>query len=250
MSNQHVQLPNDNPNSEELTPKDLLIYICIKKFYNSKTNECFPSLDTIVKLSGVSKPTVRKSIENLKKFGYITVTIKGRSNYYHFNPYKKFEIFSPEFIESDLDPNLKAYIVVTQNLMFKDQEGIGKMSYTDSELSKKINLDKRTIAKYNQILKEKGLLTELPVKNNEGITINQKFFHLDELGQSIIWTLQKHDNDIKELSQKAESNEKDLKKVLKKLDETNKVVQTMEAIIKKYGLNINDELNNQNEIII
>ena len=67
---QHVQLPNDMTKSGELSQKDLLVYVTIKRYMNSKTKECFPSLDTIVKVSGVSKPTVRKSIENLNVIKY------------------------------------------------------------------------------------------------------------------------------------------------------------------------------------
>ena len=75
---QHVQLPNNMTKSGELSPKDLLVYVTIKRHLNSTTKECFPSLDTIVKESGISKPTVRKSIELLKKIVYnIFILFKG-----------------------------------------------------------------------------------------------------------------------------------------------------------------------------
>lgn len=48
-SQQHVQLPNNMTASGELTPKDLLIYVSIKRYMNNETREAFPSLETIMK---------------------------------------------------------------------------------------------------------------------------------------------------------------------------------------------------------
>lgn len=156
---------------------------------NNGSKECFPSLDTIVKRSGISKPTVRKAIDLLKKEKYISVRTQGRSNIYKFNSHKFFEPVSQEFIESDLDPALKAYIAASQQSMFKDQEGYGKISYSDKQLSGIINLDPRTIAKYDKQLEEMGKLTILKINKKDSITglkETEKIFHLDELHQSII----------------------------------------------------------------
>ena len=228
MDKQHVQLPNSMTQAGELSPKDLLVYVSIKRFLNSKTKECFPSLDKIVEKSGISKPTVRKSIEILKKLGYITVNVKGRSNYYTFNSYKTFEPFSYDFLDSDTDANIKAYIIAAQNVMFKDIKGFGKISYSDTELSKLINLDRHTIAKYNKILEEKGLLSTVKLDKKDttsGIYINEKIFHLDELGQSIIWALQKHENDINELKEQTNNTSKDVELLLKEIESLRKEIR-------------------------
>ena len=76
-SQQHVQLPNNMTASGELTPKDLLIYVSIKRYMNNETREAFPSLETIMKHSSSSKPTVRKCIESLKSKGYISIHKEG-----------------------------------------------------------------------------------------------------------------------------------------------------------------------------
>ena len=126
---QHVQLPNNMTKSGELSPKDLLVYVTIKSFMNKDSKECFPSIETIVERSGVSKPTVRKAIEALKREEYITVRTEGRRNIYKFSPYKTFEPFSYDFVkDKTIDANLKAYIIATQQLMFKDVNGYGKIS--------------------------------------------------------------------------------------------------------------------------
>jgi Mn-dependent DtxR family transcriptional regulator len=222
-SNRHVQLPNNMTVSGNLSPKDLLVYVTIKSFMNKDTQECFPSLDTIVKKCGVSKPTVRKSILLLKQEGYLKVRVDGKRHIYSFNSYKTFEPFSYEFLDNpDLDANTKAYIIVTQQLMFKDIKGFGKLTYTDSELSELINLDKRTIAKYDKTLQEKGYLSVVKtsaINTNTGSQINEKIFHLDELGQAIIWTLQKHENDINELKEQTSSTSRDVAILLKEIDE-------------------------------
>ncbi len=225
-SKHHVQLPNNMTKSGELTPKDLLVYVTIKSYMNKDSKECYPSLDTIVERSGISKPTVRKAINVLKKENYLSVRIEGRKNVYRFNSYKTFEPFSYDFVkDTTIEPNLKAYIIASQQLMFKDVEGFGKISYTDSELSELINMDKRTIAKYNKTLEEKGYLSIIKTNKKDNITglrIDEKIFHLDELGQAIIWTLQKHEEDINELKEQTSNTAKDIKIMTKGYDELEK----------------------------
>lgn len=246
-SKQHVQLPNNMTISGELNPKDLLVYVTIKRFMNSVTKECFPSLDTIVKLSGVSKPTVRKSIETLKLTGYLEVRLDGRRNVYKFNSYKTFEPFSYDFLDlKDIDSNTKAYMIASQQIMFKDQEGYGKISYSDSELAKMINIDRHTIAKYNKKLEEMGYLSIISTDKKDKITglkIEEKIFHLNELGQAVVWALQKHEEDINELKEKQEETSKDIKFILEKLDEIKKDNEEVKKINK-----IQSELLKQNNI--
>ena len=96
---QHVQLPNNMTVNEKLKPKDLLVYVTIKKYMNSETLSCFPSLSTIVEKSGVSKPTVLNAIKSLEKYGYIKVSRNGRNNLYTFSRHKNFEPFSYDFLD-------------------------------------------------------------------------------------------------------------------------------------------------------
>jgi Mn-dependent DtxR family transcriptional regulator len=222
----HIQLPNDMTETKDLSPKDLLVYVCIKSFMNKETKECFPSLETIVDLSGISKPTVRKSIDKLKELKYISVRRDGRKNVYKFNPYKNFEPFSYAFLQKkDLTPNEKAYLIATQQYMFKDVEGEGKISYSDTQLSEKINLSYNSITKYNKSLKEKGYLDiiKMGVRDKEsGIFINEKIFHLNELEQAIIFTLQNHEDRISTSEKKIEFLERQVKMLLKENDDLRK----------------------------
>lgn len=230
-SKQHIQLPNDMTKETGLTPKDLLIYVCIKKHQNKDTKKCFPSLETIMKLSSSSKPTVLKAIGNLKKLNYITVTKEGRKNVYSFNPYKKFEPFSTDFLDKeDLSANEKAYLIATQQYMFKDIEGYGKVSYSDTTLSDIINLSYNSIVKYNKSLKEKGYLDIIKTNARDSVTglmVNEKIFHLNDLEQAIVFTLQDHENRL----DKSESQIEKITKQLKVVMEENKKYK---AILDQY----------------
>ena len=75
--------------------------------------------------------------------------------------------FSEEFLETqNIDLNEKSYVIASQHTMFKDIEGFGKISYSDTELSKIINMDRHSIAKYNKSLEEKGFLTVVPTEKD------------------------------------------------------------------------------------
>jgi len=231
---QHVQVPNNMTNSGKLSPKDLLVYATIKSHVNKITKSCFPSLSTIAAESGISRPTVIKSIKSLKEAEYISVRIEGRKNIYSFSSYKNFEPFSMDFLKSEINPNIKAFLIASQQFMFKDIKGFGKMSYSDAELSKIINIDRHTVAKYNKELEDKGLLTTVKTNNRDpitGIQINEKFFHLSELGQDIIWELVNQREDIENLKGDSKDNSKDIKILqlevdrLKKGEKENKIIK-------------------------
>lgn len=208
---QHVQLPNNMTVGTDLSPKDLLIYACIKKHQNKTTKTCYPSIETIMKLSSSSKPTVMKAIENLKRLKYIEVTKEGRKNVYHFNPYKDFEPFSPAFLEKeDVPANLKAYVIATQQYMFKDIDGYGKVTFTDQQLANTINLSYNTITKYNKALVDMGYLDIVKTNTRDkvtGLQINEKIFHLNELEQAIVFKLQEHENRLDKSEMKIDTME-------------------------------------------
>jgi DNA-binding transcriptional regulator YhcF (GntR family) len=181
---------------------------------NNATKEAFPSLQTICKKSGASINTVRKCIANLEKQEYFKIERRGRQNYYVFSEHKNFEPFSYDFLDKeDLTFTEKAYIIASQQYMFKDEKGIGKISYTNSELSEKINMPESTISKCNRSLTTKEYLSIIRCEKHDpetGLAIQEKIFHLDELGQAVIWALQNHE-------QRITKNEKTLDLALKEI---------------------------------
>lgn len=203
---QHIQVPNEMA-EHDLCPKDIFIYTIIKS-HNSKDNRCFPSLATLSKESGISIPTIRKSINKLEISGYLKIKKIGKCNYYYFNSYKTFEPISPELIKNKtITTNSKSYVIATQQHMFKDIQNYGKLSTTNRELSKLINMPESTIRKCNNELKQKGYLIEVNNKSidNSGFKTKTKIFNLAKLGQAIIWKLKDHeekiDKNTKEINQ-------------------------------------------------
>jgi len=243
---QHVQLPN-NMGKSGLTANDLLVYVSIKRHMNNITKECFPAQTLISKHSGLSLPTIQKSIVQLKTHGYISIRKEGRKNVYRFNAYKNFEPFSYDFLDNEnLSSGEKAYIMINQQYMFKDEEGLGKISYSNTELGEKINMSHDTIERYDKSLERKGYMTL--VKTNKksieegGIIVNEKFFHLDELGQAVIWTLQNHE-------ERLETQEKTTQLLLKEMEEMKRREKERDELLKSNGIDIS-KLKSNNEMIL
>lgn len=243
MSKQHVQLPNNMIKKDGLEPKDLLIYANIKKYMNNETRECFPSFVTISKDSGYSINTIRNSITLLVSNNYISVRREGKKNIYKFNPYKNFEPFSYDFLESNLEANEKAYILAHQQFFIKDKQGLGKTTYTNEEIAEKLNISPRTVSRLDTSLVRKGYLDIVKTNSKDpvtGVYINEKFFHLDELGQAIIWKLQQHEEDIEELKETTESNSRDLQIVLRENKQMKDELNLIKQLLKENNIEISD----------
>lgn len=229
MNKQHVQLPNNMTLETILTPQDLLVYISIKRYMNNETKEAFPSLQSIAEKCGASIPTIRKCIKRLEEGKYIEVTKKGRSQIYKFLKYDNFEPFSYEFLDKEeLSFTEKAYQLASQQYQFKEN-GMGKISMSNKELAEKINMSESTISRCNKSLEAKGYLDIIKAKKHEsGITINEKFFHLDELGQAIVFTLQNHEERLNKTEQNIENLMKDMSIVLKENKELKERLKELE----------------------
>lgn len=197
---QHVQVPNDM-GTKNLTPKDQLIYTIIKS-HDNPTKGCFPSLQVLSKESGASINTIRDSIVRLKEAGYIKTELKGRKTYYTFDPYKKFEPFSPDFISN---PNIsfttKSYLIASQQFMYKDVENLGKLSFSNRELADQINMPESTIRRCNAELVSKDYLTILKNESKDiqtGCKTDTKLYDLNKLGQAVIWAICNHEDRIQQ----------------------------------------------------
>lgn len=221
----HVQLPN-NMCEDGLTPWHMLVYLSIRRFMN-KDYEAYPSLEKISELSGLGVKRIKTLVKGIEEKGYFIVGKRGKSNLYKFNRLKSFEPFSYDFLDNkELTSTEKAYIVASQQYMFKGEEGIGRINYPNRQLAKKINVSEFTIRKCDKSLEEKGYLTLL---NDEyrGIENGKRLkeFNLTKLGQAIVWILKEHDDKIKEHSEdisKLTDEVKMLKEEIKRLTEKDK----------------------------
>ena len=75
-----------------------------------------------------------------------------------------------------------------------------------------------------------------------GIVVNEKFFHLDELGQAIIWTLQNHE-------ERLETQEKTTLLLLKEMEEIKQREKERDELLRSNGIDIS-KLKPNNEIIL
>lgn len=230
----HVQVPNDmTEQNNSLKPGDLLIYATIKRHMDKDTKTCYPSLNTIATESGASINTVRSSIQNLINTQYIEVTQKGRGKLYKFLKWDKFEPFSYDFLDNKkLSFKEKAYILATQQYMFKNKETQnGVVTYSNIELSKRINTSPSTISRLDSSLREKEFLdiNILTQKDQEtGLPIREKIFHLSKIEQAIVFILGNHEeriqentNEIQLLKERMDKLEKENKELKKKIESKN-----------------------------
>lgn len=206
---------------------------------NKDTYEAFPSMETLAKDAGVSKTTVNKAIKNLVANGDISVRKEGRKNVYKFNPSSKnFEMFTYKFMRDvDLTSQQRIYIILTQQYMYKDEEGFGKLTYSNQELSDEIGLSASTIYRRNKELEDKGILQVIDTNKKDpetGVPIQLKLFDLSKIAQDVLFIkkkLEEHDKEIKENSKtiKFLSNEVEkLKAELKQLKGDSKLQMTMD----------------------
>lgn len=228
MNKQHVQLPN---NASDLEPKDKLIYLSIRRFMNKDTKIAFPSLQTISTVSGASIPTIRKIITKLEELDYFKISKRGRGQQYEFNELKSFEPFSYDFLDrNDVSFTAKSYLIATQEFMYKDVENYGKVSYSDRELSTKINMPQTTLSKCNRELEALGYLSIVKNENKEldtGCNKKTKIYHLAKLGQAIIWTLQNHEDRLVNHEDRLQKLEESQKLIEKLLEENNKLKEQL-----------------------
>ena len=227
INKQHVQLPNNM--TLDVKPKDLLIYVTIKRHMDKETKKAFPALTTICAESGASINAVRESIKKLEKFEYLKVEKDGRKNVYVFTTYKNFEPFSYDFLDQkELSFEEKSYIIASQQYMMKDIEG--KISLTNSDLADKINISERSIIKYNNSLERKGFMIKVPATIRDletGCCKELKIFDLNKMIQQIVWILKDHEeristneNDIKEMKNRLDSLEKENKLLKEKISKS------------------------------
>lgn len=216
---------NEEP-QPNLTPKDKLIYVALRRYMDKSSMEAFPSYARITKDTGAAAKTIKNSVDKLVNEGYLKTRKDGRKIVYIFNNKKKFEPYSWDFLDrQDLSFTEKSYLVASQQYMYKDENTeTGKISYTNKELSKIIKMPESTISRVNHSLETKGFL--------EGASLPTKSFDLRKLDQIFIWKLKEQDEKIAQNTKDIDNNkeriiqlEKALNKLIpytKKLAEENK----------------------------
>ncbi len=223
-SKQHVQVPiMDISAGKKLNLIDPYVYAQIHRFMNNKTKEAFPGIDTLRKISGVADKTIVASIQRLEETGFLSVKREyGKQNFYIFNEYKKFEIFSYEFLDlPDLTPKEKSIMIVLQSHMFKSETN-GVITYNTQKIADLLNITVKTLKKYEKKLIEKGILSLVPYKrdNATGIPVLSRCYDFEAFSNSIALKFVEHEqrldnqeHNIQRMQQRIEELESQLKKL-------------------------------------
>lgn len=198
---QHIQISKDILKNTELSNNDIGVYLAIGKYMNKDTKEAFPSQSTLMADTGLALQTVRNCIKKLEKAKAFEIEKRGRSNIYKFSKEENFEMFDYEFLnKQDLSLSEKGFIAKLQPHMLKDgQDGIIKYSY--NELQDKTGLSISTILRNNKSLQNKDYAT---------ITLNKKTYHLDKLGQFVLFALKNHEDRITNNENEVEQLKKEI----------------------------------------
>lgn len=154
---------------------------------NKKTRTCYPSVQTLKEMTGLSSRFILDSISRLEDFGLIQITRRiGTSNLYYFPPETdQFEMFSEEFLDMKLPPKVKEYYMKIQKILFDKDQTTATTHYNDSELAEITGLSKPTVKKYNKILEDSGYMSTslTSYKDEAGLTIREMAFDMQKLGQ-------------------------------------------------------------------
>lgn len=211
---QHVQVPDMDLTASGLKHIDPYVYACIKKYMNNTTKIAYPSMSTLEKLSGIKRFRLDASISRLEAAGYITVTRKfGYSNQYTFSDYKKFEIFSFDFLEdARLTPKEKAYIIMSQQYMYKKPDlNKGLITYSSMELSNKLGLSQPSLRAIEKSLQEKNVLQLVPISvrdENTGLANYMRIYNFDEFLNLLALKFKQTDETLEQHEKKIEDLEK------------------------------------------
>lgn len=188
---------NDKDNENRILEKgDKVIYAAIRRYMN-KDRVSFPSISKIKEKTHCGQTRIYESIGRLIKAGFITKSLQktpsGKMTTYYYFPEsefdKHFEMFTDDFLDMEMPLNIKEYYMDIQQYLYDKESGIGKCSFSNSELADKLGVSIPTVKKYNTYLIQNGYLEEeATTKTNEaGLIIYQKNFNLSGLNQAALW---------------------------------------------------------------
>ncbi|HAC3037591.1 TPA_asm: helix-turn-helix domain-containing protein [Listeria monocytogenes] len=73
MRSTFTKIQNNVIEDERLNLQDLALYLALCKFANNKTQQCYPSKKSLLKVSRISDKPFRKALKHLIEYGYVKV---------------------------------------------------------------------------------------------------------------------------------------------------------------------------------
>ncbi|NEU09801.1 helix-turn-helix domain-containing protein [Flavihumibacter sp. R14] len=171
----------NNLTEQGLNYKDILTYVAIRSYYNTRDKYCYPSYKTLEKRTGLSSKFISQSIMRLDKAGYLHVWKlgKGRVQHcykfpdngtYHKIPYDLLE-------DKSLNPHEKSMLLLLREYCSDDLVSDNSIR----EIASLSGLTYRTIHKQFQALTLKGFIRYEEIENTESKTISKVFGFTDKI---------------------------------------------------------------------
>lgn len=239
----HVQVP-DPVKETKLKPFDKLVYANLRKYMNKDTYECFPTIRRIASECGCTEKRVTNSIERLIEAGDIEKTKRiGRSNIYKFNKLSKnFEMFTNDFLDQkNTTPEEKAYLIGLQSQTYKDG-GFAMTTKTNEEIADALNIDTRSVQRYNKSLKEKQILVEMKtaILDSAGYNRTVKAIDLAKVCQAVLYVNERvdvHETRLNAQEDRITILEKMVSKLMQEKTEFEKQLFDKKEIINEFEFN-------------
>lgn len=148
----HTEVPHQLTEAKigetcKLKPGDKIVYAAIRRYMNKDSRECYPSITTICGLLKSGRAKVIAAIDRLCEAGFLqkrrsvssSGSTHGTKSFYYF-PLTKFdehfEKFTDDFLDMDLQPNVKEYYMDIQRYLYGCDTGVGRCNYSNAELSR------------------------------------------------------------------------------------------------------------------
>ncbi|WP_026896791.1 helix-turn-helix domain-containing protein [Daejeonella oryzae] len=174
--------PNFKNLSEyKLKYTDILTYITIRSFYNSKDEYCYPSYNTIANLAQLSKKFLGESIKRLDKAGFLDVwkigTVRVRHSYMFSEVVAYQKVPYQIFHSNDLTANEKSMLLLLREYCNSELDCCESIS----EIASVSGLTYRTIHKQFSSLVLKGYISDQIIEDASTKSLCKVFKFTDKL---------------------------------------------------------------------
>ena len=246
---QYVIVPTVIKNDPLVNYKVIYVYAKLRRYMNKTTHDCFPSLHTLSKDTGMAINTLKKYLDLLETNKHIKIYRKqGSITVYKFNIDSilyntNFERFTYEFLDNKLmTHDAKGMFIYLQSNMYKDDR-YGKLTSTYLDLSEMLGCSMNTLKKTLKNMEDNNILTISDTKAIDPKTkTKKKIFNFDFeiIGQAVLFKLKDHEDRISD-------NESEIKYLKEELLKLKNIINDKNHYIKIQDENINELKKNKRE---
>ena len=253
-SKQFVVVPTVIKSNPLINYKVIYVYARLRKYMNKTTHDCFPSLDTLSKDTGMSINTLKKYLNLLESDNHIKIYRKrGCCTIYKFNTNSvlyntNFERFTFDFLDNKLmSHDSKGMFIYLQSNMYKNDR-CGKITGTYLNLSELLGCSINKLKKEFRDMENHNILTILDTKAIDSETrTKKKIFNFDfeMIGQAILFKLKDHEDRITNNEDKIDQLTRKVEKLETDLENERHYTKILNRNINELKKNKREELKNE-----